>query len=145
MSRYVLYFVHNKCVNKNKGGRGEMGSNITNLIDSVKNIYGWNDKQLAESLGVSSHSILSWKSGRRSPKRAIEIELEKLGNGGKGEKMLDNQLQDKDYIIKLQKEKIALLEKKLERVASQNTEIDLLLEWMLTNAYQAKAKKMIKH
>jgi len=122
-----------------------MGSNITNLIDSVKNIYGWNDKQLAESLGVSSHSILSWKSGRRSPKRAIEIELEKLGNGGKGEKMLDNQLQDKDYIIKLQKEKIALLEKKLERVASQNTEIDLLLEWMLTNAYQAKAKKMIKH
>jgi hypothetical protein len=47
--------------------------------------------------------------------------------------------------IKLQKEKIAELEKKLRRCDLYNDEIDLLLEWMLTNAYQEKAKKMMKH
>jgi|DEB0MinimDraft_6_1074348.scaffolds.fasta_scaffold21449_2 transcriptional regulator with XRE-family HTH domain len=86
-----------------------MSNKIDNLIHSVKKKYGWSDKQLAESLGVSSHSILSWKSGRRSPKRAIEIELEKLGDVGKGEEM-----QDKQYIIELQKEKIHNLEQQLE-------------------------------
>jgi transcriptional regulator with XRE-family HTH domain len=90
-----------------------MGSNIQNLIDSVKNKYGWNDKQLAESLGVSAHSVISWKSGRRSPKRSIEIELEKLGEEQKGEDM-----QDKQYIIELQKEKILNLEEQLKKQKS---------------------------
>jgi len=50
------------------------------------------------------------------------------------------------YIIELQKEKIEFLEQKLKEVITleslRETEIDMLLQWMLDNAYKNKAKGM---
>ncbi len=102
-----------------------MGSTLLTLIESVKLKYGWSDKTLAGNLGVSSHSILSWKSGRRSPKRSLEMKLEELG-----QKEERKNMEQSSYIIELQKEKIERLENELKENRQENeqspTHLDLV-------------------
>lgn len=125
-----------------------MGS-IQELIELVKVNHGFNDKQIAEKLGVSEHSVLSWRSGRRRPRRDKELLLTEMSK--KEERANMNQL---SYIIDLQKEKIdyqqnkiMLLESELkkEKIDTSNplwNDIDF--DFMTTQKYEDDNFKFFK-
>ncbi len=150
-------------------------ASVDKIINAIKDIENYRfDKEVAELLDLDNKALATYKSRGELPQYYIKffckrygVELKNLdaflGNIDKYNKNISENKQSgsvkheekeekMDYIveaqketIKLQKEKIAELEKKLRRCDLYNDEIDLLLEWMLTNAYQDKAKKMMKH
>jgi len=118
------------------------------------------DSHVADYMGVDPKNLAMNKMRKVIPIKYMQwycdkynVEKTEFEGHLKGSGVIDNESEENvDYTIiaqqetiKLQKEKIAELERKLARCDVHNEEIDLLLEWMLTNAYQEKAKKMMKH
>ncbi len=111
--------------------------------------------------GVNRTQIYRWKAGEVKQMRYDSFtKLAKALNytiDYKGEQISitphtkkqhtgDLPMEQQQMLIELQKEKIKSLERKLEQSlhieSLRESEIDLLLEWMLNNAYRKKASKM---
>jgi len=101
-------------------------TNINTIIDYslyIKNIKRDNNltnKELADQLGVTYHSVQAWCTNRRSPSKAILEKINALYNQKKIDRE-DDYIMKRDHqemLIEFQKEKIISLENQLVNVKS---------------------------
>ena len=106
---------------------------------------------ISKKTNVSRKTLYNWINGgmirNRSYEKVYNVYKQDIDLFNTDIPMEGDSNMEAQYIIDLQKEKIKSLERKLEQSIQieslRESEIDLLLEWMLNNAYRKKASKML--